>query len=296
MRPAPIALLLLLLCPTAARAAPPEADYIAARDAAIAKIARIEAKNPSADISRINQQALAELQTRLKSIIGGLSVKPYPAAGKIAFDTLSKNEVGSGGLDALRFATEDGAQQVCVTTDGLLARWMRQPADWRSKSGQTPTVEAALANPEFYTSAVGVDAALSKTADLPIEKPAGASFARALLGGWAQDSGPNPEQEIVVAVLRGGKVYIAQEKARSYKPLPACEAVWSEAQRKSEETYKKYTDGGAKDRKLMAEYEAIQGGADRAYRACYAERLPKADFFPALVKEAQAVADRFRGQ
>lgn len=296
MRPAQIALLLLLIGLTAAHAAQPEADYIAARDAAIARIARIEAKNRDADASKINQQALAALETRLKSIIGGLSVKPYPASGKIAFDTLSKNEVGSGGLDALRFSTEDDAQQVCVTTDGLLARWMRQPANWRPKSSQTPTVEAALANPEFYTAAVGVDAALTKTADLPIEKPSGARLAHALLGGWAQDVGPNPDQELVVAVLRGDKLYIAQEKAQTFRPIPACEAVWTEAQRKSEETYKKYTDGGSRDQKLMAAYDAIQGGADKAYHACYAERLSKADFFPALVKAAQAVADRFGSQ
>ena len=65
MRPAPIALLLLLIGLTAAHAASPEADYIAARDAAIARIARIEAKNRDADASKINQQALAFMSNRL---------------------------------------------------------------------------------------------------------------------------------------------------------------------------------------------------------------------------------------
>ncbi|MGJ0506952.1 MAG: hypothetical protein ACR652_07380 [Methylocystis sp.] len=297
MKSSPLALLLALTGLPVAAAATPEADYIAARDAAIAKLARIEAKNPGADTSKLDQQALKGLEGRLASIIGGLSITPYPATGKIAFDTLSKNEVGSGGLDALRFSTADGSQQVTVTTDGLLARWLSKPEDWWRKTSKTPPpIEAALANPEFYTYAVGVDAALTKTVDLTVATPAGAADAHALLGGWAQDVGPNPEQEIVVALRKGGKLFIAQEKARSYRPIPACEAIWTEAQRKADATYKSYADGGARDQKLMAAYDALQGDADKAYRACYAERLPRAEFYPALAKEAQAVADRFRGE
>lgn len=295
MRPAPLAPLLLAIA--AAHAASPEGDYISARDTAMARIAKLEARNSGADTSKMNQQALAELEGRLQAIVGGLSVKPYPANGKIAFDTLSKNEVGSGGLDALRFATVDGEQQAYVTTDGLLTRWLSQPeAWWRKVSKTPPAIDAALANPDFYTYAIGVDAALTKSADLTIEKPAGTTYARALLGGWAQDIGPNPEQEIIVALRKGGKVYIAQEKARTYKPIPACEAIWTEAQRKAEEIYKKYTDGGATDGKLAAAHEAIQSKADAVYHSCYAERLPKADFFPELVKEAQEIANRFKGE
>lgn len=297
MRPAPLTMLLLAISCPAARAATPEADYIAARNAAITKIARMEAKNPSADIDKPNRQALSELEGRLKTIVGGLSTKPYPETGKIAFDSLSKNDVGSGGLDALRFATADGEQQAYVTTDGLLTRWLSQPEEWWRKTSKTPpSIEAALANPEFYTYAIGVDAALTETAALKIEKPSGAEFVHALLGGWAQDIGPNPDQEIIVALRRGGKVYLAQEKARAFKPIPACEAIWTEGQRKAEEIDKKYTNGGEKDEKLVAAHEAVQSKADADYHACYAERAPKADFFPALVKEAQAIADRFKGE
>lgn len=281
---------------SAAIAGTPEADYLAARDAAIARIAKIEAKKPGADTSKIDQQALAGLEGRLKSIIGGLSAGPYPATGKIAIDTLSTNNVGSGGLDALLFATADGGQQAYVTTDGLLARWLSRPEEWWTKTRRTPPpLDEALGDPEFYTYAIGVDAALSKTAGLPVAKPEGADFAAALLGGWAQDIGPNPEQEIIVALRKGGKVYIAKERARDYKPIPACEAVWTDAQRKADQTYKKYTDGGAKDQKVFDAYNAMQTSADRDYRACYAGRIAKEPFFPALAKEAQEIADRFKG-
>lgn len=281
MRPTAAALLLFLGGPTGALAAAPEADYIAARDAAISRIAKMEARNATANASALNRQALAGLERRLRAIVGGLSVQPYPATGEIAIDTLSTNEVGAGGLDALRFATEDAAQQVHVTTEGLLARWLSKPADWWTRTRKTPPpAEAALADPDFYSRAIGVDAALTKMAELPVVKPAGAEFVFALLGGWAQEAGPNPDQRIIVALRRGGKVYIAQEKARAYRPIAACEAVWREAERKAADA---------------ASGDMLMARAERDFRACYAERLQKAEFFPALTKEAQGIADRFRG-
>lgn len=295
MRSALLALPMILLG-LAAAAGTPEEDYIAARDAAIARIKKIEAKTPDADASKIDEKALAELERRLRAIIGDLSVKPYPSKGKIGFDTLSENQVGGGGLDGLRFSKDDGPQ-VYVTTDGLAAKWIAKPGDWWTKSRKTPpTIDEALTVDDFYTYAVGQDAALSKTADLPIVMPAGASFAHALLGGWAQDIGPNPDQEIIVSVRRDGKLYIAEESAKKYKPISACDAVWKESEKKAEAIFKKYQASGAKDEKVFNSYTAEQEKGDRDYRACVAERAPKEPYFAALVKEAQEIADRFGGK
>lgn len=294
MRSARFVLPLLLLAAGAAPAATPEEDYIAARDAAIASVSKAQAKNPAADTSKMEQKALAGLEKRLQAIIGPLSVAPYPAKGRSALATLAEEGMGAGVLDSLRFSAPDDGPQVHVTTDGLLVRWLSKPEEWWKKSGDTPpTVEAALANPDFYTRAIGIDAALTKTADLPITTPNGTSYAVALLGGWAQDVGPNPEQEIIVALRKDGKLYLAQETARSYKPIATCEAVWRDGQRKADAAMKKYSDGGAKDEKAFDRYSALQEKADKDYHACYAEKTPAAPFFPALVKEAQAIADRF---
>ncbi|WP_442756492.1 hypothetical protein ACNHKD_07740 [Methylocystis sp. JAN1] len=283
-----------LLLGLAAAAGTPEEDYIAARDAAIARIKKIEEKKPDADVSKIDRKALADLEKRLQAMIGDLSVKPYPAKGKIGFESLSDDEVGSGGLDGLRFAKGDDGPQVYVTTDGLAVKWIARPEEWWTKKSKTPPgLDEALANDEFYTFAVGEDAALSRTADLPISKPEGATFAHALLGGWAQDIGPNPEQEIIVAVRKDGKIYIAEEKAKNYKLIPACEAMWKESEKKTEALFKKYQASGAKDEKIFNFYTAEQEKGDRDYRNCYSERAPKEAFFPALVKEAQEIADRF---
>lgn len=296
MRPAMLALPALLLS-LAAAAGTPEEDYVAARDAAIAKIKKLEEKKPDADVSKIDEKALADLERRLQAIIGDLAVKPYPAKGKIGFESLSDNEVGSGGLDGLRFVKGDDGPQLYVTTDGLAAKWLAKPEEWWTKKSKTPpSIDEALATDEFYTYAVGEDAAFSKTANLPIAKPEGATFAHALLGGWAQDIGPNPDQQIIVAIRKDGKIYIAEEKAKKFKPVAACDAVWKESETKADAIFKKYQDGGAKDQKTFDSYTAAQEKGDKDYRACYAERTPKEAFFPALTEEAQAIANRFSGK
>lgn len=298
MRPVLLALPALMLGLSLASAATPEESYLAARDAAIAKIKKLEGKK-GADVAiqKENERALADLEKRLQPIVGGLAIKAYPAKGKISFDTLIDNEVGFGVLDALRFATADGGPQAVVTTDGLMTKWLGKPADWWTRTRKTPpTIEDALANTEFYTFAIGPDAAFTSTATLPIAAPEGAGFAFAMLGGWSQDVGPNPEQEIIVALRSGGKIYIASESSKKYKDIPVCEAIWKDAQTKADATYKKYADGGAKDQKLFDAYNAINDKADKGYHACYAERMPKEAFFPDVVKEAQEIADRFKGK
>jgi len=292
MKPTLLALPALLLA-FAASAGTPEEDYIAARDAAIAKIKKLEAKNPDADVSKIDQKALSDLEKRLQAIIGDLTVKPYPAKGKIGFDTLSENEVGGGGVDGLRFIKGDDGPQVYVTTDGLTTKWLAKEDWWKEKRKAPPEIDEALADEDFITAAVGEDAAFSKTAALPITKPEGATFAYALLGGWAQDIGPNPNQDIVVAIRKDGKIYIAEEQAKRFKPVAACDAVWKDSEKKADAIFKKYQASGAKDEKIFNSYTAEQEKGDRDYRACIGERAPKEAFFPELVKEAQQIADRF---
>ncbi|MCC3244619.1 hypothetical protein LG047_04650 [Methylocystis sp. WRRC1] len=296
MRQTPLALLALVLTLASAFAATPEEAYLAARDAAIAKIKKLEAKQGAEDaVGKEQQKALADLEKRLQGIIGDLAVKPYPAKGKINIDTLSENEIGFGMLDTLRFSQEDNGAQAIVTTDGLLDHWLRTQSQWWKKTDKSaPDAESALKSDDFYTEAIGSDAAFTKTADIPIMKPEGAVFAVALLGGWAQDIGPNPSQEIIVALRRGGKVYIATEAAKGAEKIPACDAIWKDAESKAEKILQKYNEGGMKDEKLFDESTAAQTKGDDDYRACYAARAPKEAFFAALTREAQEIADRFK--
>jgi hypothetical protein len=266
-----------------ARAASPEDDYIAARDAAIGRIKTLEAKKADeAAVDEAQTTALADLGRRLQEIIGDLDVAGYPKKGVVNLEALSPGDVGFEMLDALRLRQGDFGPQIVVTTDGLLDRWLRAPAGWWKKERKTPPVaEAALRDEGFYTPAVSSDSAFTKTADIPISKPAGASFAVALLGGWAQDIGPNPNQEIVVALRKDGKTFIATGNAEKIPPIPACAAIWN-----------KIDDARTKGKTTPEQTTPEQDDkVDARYRACIGREAPKQAFFAGLIKKAQAIAD-----
>ena len=67
----------------------------------------------------------------------------------------------------------------------------------------------ALRDESFYTQAISTDAAVVKFNELPIAKPASATSAFAMLAGRTQDSTPNAADEVFVAALANGKVYVA---------------------------------------------------------------------------------------
>ena len=296
MRSAPLVPIALLAALTATLAANPEEDYLAARDAAVERIKKLEAKNPAGGaVDKEIKKGLADLENRLRAIIGELNARPYPAKGKIAADTLSENDVGFGGLDALLYSKGDLAPAVYVSTDGLLENWLRTRAEWWKKSQKTPpAADAALASEEFVSEAISGDAALTKAADIAIAKPAGTTFAAAMLGGWTQDIGPVDANEIIVALRRGGKVYIATEQAKTkIEKIPACEKIWKDSEAAAEKLLAKYNAGGAKDEKLSDAHAKTQEKGDADYHACLREKTPLSKNFPALVKEAQAIADRF---
>jgi len=271
------ALALCLYLASAARAATPEDAYIAARDAAIAKVKALEAKKDVDGADKAQTQALAELGKRLQELIGEIDAPGYPKKGVINLEALSSGDIGFEMLDGLLFRQGDFGPQIVVTTDALLDRWLRAPGSWWQTVRKTPpSAEAALRDEGFYTPAIYSDSALGKTADIPIVKPAGASFAVALLGGWAQDIGPNPEQDVVVALRKDGKTYIATGNAEKIPAIPVCAAIW------------KKIDAARTQGKTTPEQE---DKVDRAYRACIGREAPKQAFFAGLVKKAQAIAD-----
>ena len=140
---------------------------------------------------------------------------------------------------------------------------------------------------------VSEDAAFGKTADLTIAKPADADLVMAELGGFAQDIGPNPRQEIVVTLQKGGRVTIANQVAKTaIGKIDACEAIWTAATKKSEELKSAYQKSGAKNEKLFDDGTKAEDDGDKAYRACLVAKTPQQPDYPALVKEAQELGER----
>ncbi|MDX8502044.1 hypothetical protein RFM99_26980 [Mesorhizobium sp. VK4C] len=291
--------LLFALASGVALAASPEDDYIAARDKAISDIAAQESSNAQVEtLDATNTKALADLQQRLSAILGPLSVKDFPATGTINLESLSASDIGFGMLDGLRYAKSDEGPSIVATTRGLAGRWLQSKADGDDESLRLPTgLDEALKLDAFYTQAIGADAAFVKTLDFSLQKPEGADIAIARLGGWTQDVGPIYDQQVVVAVVKGDRVLIAEAPASPPVPkVAACEALWTAADAAAQKFQEAYQGSDLKDQQAYDSANAAWEKGDGDYRACMGERLPGDPAFPALLAQAQQLADHMAGK
>lgn len=291
--------LLFALAGTAAFAASPEDDYIAQRDKAISDIAALESSNTQVEtLDAANTKAQADLEKRLAAILGPLSVKDFPATGKINLESLSASDIGFGMLDGLRYAKSDEGPSIVATTRGLAERWLQSKTDEDDESLKLPTgIDDALKLDAFYTQAIGADATFVKTLDFALKKPEGADIVVARLGGWTQDVGPIYAQQVVVAVVKGDRVLIAEAPASPPVPkIAACEALWTAADATAQKFQETYQSSDLKDQQAYDAANAAWEKGDGDYRACMGERLPGDAAFPALLAEAQQLADHMVGQ
>lgn len=291
--------LLFALAGGTAFAASPEDDYIAARDKAISDIAALESSNAQVEaLDAANAKAQADLEKRLSAILGPLSVKDFPATGTINLESLSASDIGFGMLDGLRYAKSDEGPSIVATTRGLADRWLQSRADGDDESLRLPTsLDEALKLDGFYTQAIGADAAFVKTLDFPLKKPEGADIAVARLGGWTQDVGPIYDQQVVVAMVKGDRVLIAEAPASPPVPkIAACEAIWTTADATAQKFQETYQGTDLKDQQAYDSANAAWEKGDGDYRACMGERLPGDPTFPALLAEAQQLADHMAGK
>jgi hypothetical protein len=280
-------------------AASPEDDYIAARDKAISAIAAMESANePVEALDAAGTNALADLEKRLSALLGPLAVADFPAAGTINLESLSDSDVGYGMLDGLRYAKGDDGPSIVATTRGLLERWLQSRAAEMDATFKLPTdIGEALKLDAFYTQAINSDAAFTGTLDFPLKKPDGADIAFARLGGWAQDIGPNPDQQIIVTLVKGNSVMIASAPAAAPIPkIAVCDAVWASADAAAQKFQEAYQASDLKDETAYDAANVAWEKGDADYRACMGEHLPSETVFPALLAQAQEFADHMAGK
>jgi hypothetical protein len=285
---------LLALLPATAMAASAEQAYLAARDAQIRRLTALSKPNPSSDkVLKEHERAVAELGKQLKRIIGplALTLPGLPAEGKANNDTLTKGDQDFGLLDGLRYSSEDYKTWVVVTTEGLFKTWLREHRKWWGKNDPSQDPAKALRHVSFYTQATSTGAATVKYAELPIKKPAAASLAFAMLGTTAQDIGPREPEDVTVAILQAGKLYIVRVQASAkIDPFPPCQALWDKAMEKSQEEFERHRDNP--NARRPSRQMSIEDEGDAAFRRCFAERAPREKAFSDLVRQAQDIADK----
>ena len=282
-----------------ASAATPEDAYIAARDAAIARIkaaADAEKRGPmdgyGDKILAAEAQAQAELEKQMRAIIGPVVIKGMTGEAKLNLDTLSEGDEGFGILDGMVYGGLDAKTRVVVTTDSLFRRWLKQHKEWWGKDSNDIPQEpsAAVKANNFYTQAVLTDSAILHFADLPIRKPAAATFAYAMLASRTQDDVPHKADEIFVAVAQGGKVLIANTNEFSaVGPIAACDAIRSDLVKRSIAAAE---DEGLDDKARREKSDDLSGKSDSEFLRCFADNASQQDGFAAATQAAQGLVDR----
>ena len=274
---------LALATPTPGRATPLD-DYLKARDAYVAKFDPGEKQLDYDKISKAHDAALADLEKMTRGMIGAVEINGADA-GKINLGSLVKGDIDVGKLDGLVYKLDGGKTEVVVSTRGLLAKWLAEHKDWwGKKTANVPqALPQALAFEGLYTQALSGDAAVSRYADLPVTKPAGAEIAVAMLDLRDQNVGVGKPDEIIAARVSGETVYIVSSPIAG-KPtaFAVCDAQWKTVERKAAKTTAKTTG----DTALKLEED---GAA--AYRACYAEKLKPTPAFASLTAQAQKLID-----
>jgi hypothetical protein len=293
-----------------ASAASPSAEdrYVAVRDAAIEKISKLYDDNKFDDAAQKAEDAIrADLLAQLKAIVGDTSRKGYGPA-KLNLLTFYKGDEDFGTLDGLRFESElgdngekagrNGADgkyvepraHVVVTTQSMFERWLRAHKNWwGDKIKNVPQrMGEALRDESFYTQALPNGSAVVSFGTLPIAKPASTTFSSAMLAARTQDAIPNAADEVYVAALSNGTVYVASISIKPKVQVPACIAIRSGYNKKAEKA-----DDDLRferiDRKAYDKLGDFRQKGEDAYKRCFTERAPQQPSFVGATAQAQAL-------
>jgi hypothetical protein len=276
------------------KAASPEDSYYASRDAYIARFATTSAnRNIDDDTLRLHAQALDQLGKLLRPIIGTVAIKGFPAKIRSNLDSLFKGDFGFGRLDGLLYSSADDKTQITVTTEALFQRWLREHKDWWVAANVPQDVNAALKSEAFYTQALTTDAAVFEYVELPVVKPARAKFAFAMLIARAQTLGPHRPDELIVATMQGGRVFlVSAPTSPKIIPMPLCQKIWQQSERRAVAAETARVASERKDDPPPEQRDQIEEQGDAAYRECFAQQARRQAFFVLLVGQAQALVDR----
>lgn len=304
-----LALFVSAFLTSAAVAAPPanaaEDRYIAARDAAIEKISTIyDASNADETARKAEDAATADLGALIRAIVGESGRDGFGAA-QLHIDTFYKGDEGFGMLDGLRFdallgrngekAGQDGSDgkyvapkaHIIVTTQTLFERWLRAHRDWWGKDSKNvpQKIGAALKDESFYTQAIASGAAVVRFSSLPVTKPAGASFAYAMLAGRTQSEVPDAADQVFVSAISGGKVYVAYGSITPKVEVPACTAIRTGCDKKAEQAADDFRFGKI-GKKAYDKLGNLRQQGEDAYKRCFAQNAPKQASFAEATRQA----------
>lgn len=294
--PAFVLALGLAMAPGGGAGAGPAEDYIAARDKAVAALAKAEKDGASPEkLEKRDAAERATLERTMSGLIGPLTIKGFTASFSPA--TLLDGSIESGGPDGLLFSDADATTYVLVSPEPVFANWLAARA---KMEGADPAlgrgIAAATASEEFYTLAIGAEAAFSRYVDLPVTAPEGETV-RAALGLFSQDLPANALPEtVVVTRVANGRVTVGNAAVElGIKSLPVCDKAWKAASAKAEALRKAAEKSKKEDDPRWEQANTADVDASNAFRACFAREAQGQPFLAAAVKRAEALLATSRG-
>jgi len=233
------------------------------------------------------EKALSKLEKQLQLIIGPVDVAHFPKRGKINLETLDQDDPGFRQVDGLRFDSEH--ELLFVTTTGLLNSYLQQNKELPTELGKLAKAE------EFYSLALGWDAAVTHFAEVPVRTTNDKSFAYAFLGLWAQDIGPFPPKTLFVFFANGDRVFVVSSEVQSnIDQIAECKDVWDGFKKKSDAASAAYQASELKDQKATDDMRRYEDEGFKAYCRCFEQRAKMEPFFEPLTKQAQTLVDNLQ--
>jgi hypothetical protein len=285
-----------------------EDRYLATRDAAIEKLAPIyDAGKADDTTAKAENAARADLQAQMVAMLGKLARKGF-GPPQLNLETFYKGDEGFGVLDGLRLDAEFGMSgekaggngadgkyvapkaHIIITTQAMLQRWLHAHRDWWDKDLKNvpQQIEAALKDERFYTQAIPTDAAVVNFSRLPVAKPASVSLIYGFLAGRTQSELPDTADEVFVAALANGRLYIAYGSIAPKVAIAGCIALRANYTRRSEIIDEKYRSNQI-DKKTYDRLGDFRQQGEDAYKRCFSTRAPRQTTFAEATRQAQAL-------
>ncbi len=196
----------------------------------------------------------------------------------IGLETLFDSDIGFGMLDGLVYGADDSDASVLVTTEGLADAWLVGHRDWWDSPTIPDNIRDALKVNAFYTQAISADAAVARFAEMPVTPPAGADFAYAILDMRSQDYAIGVPDEMIVAVVGGGRVFLANAPVTApVHAIPACDTIWQDYSARGEAALQQ-SDG--EDDGQSDDFDQIYAEGEAAFQDCFAEQAKGPGFLP----------------
>ena len=273
-----------------------EADYVAAKDAYLKTFAADEKRGVPYSVSGPRETAaLHDLADRLRKMLGPFQSEGFTGAGTSNITTLYP-EMEVDNLDGMVYQSSDSLT-VLVTTRTLLAAWLRDSLV-NNRVPHDPMT--ALAQSVVYEYAFPEDAAVIRFANIPIDHAAESGIVAAMLVARAQDFSPFTPNDVMVSVLRGNRLYFAEQPARALiAPTPSCDTTWHDAGAKQDSVIEagrsNPTDSAAKERSWHVA-EQMGDQRDSLFLHCYAEHVTADPRFAQLAQQVSSIVRRLPPQ